>query len=187
MTNFPYGTHILFAAVPPNAPLRQPTAFVPVDDLDHAGHQWERFRRIKGPQYRPPGVDTHLAFEFADSSTEPRTYNLSHETPVAIVLSNVGGQVTFTSGTILMRAALSVRDLIRLGTGVFLPVVQAEYLGHTWEKYSLATVFHDASDGFTAEFEDPAIGSRPYPTNEPIPLFSAGWETGEVLAKLLGG
>lgn len=171
MTDFPYGTYILFAAVPPNAPLRQPTAFVPVDDLDHAGHQWERFRRIKGPQYRPPGLDTHVTFDFAESSTAPRTYNLSHVTPVAIVQSNAGDEVTFKSGTILMRAALLARDLIRLGTGVFLSVGQAEYLGYTWEKFSLATVFHSASDGFTAEFENPAIGSRAYPTDKPIPLF----------------
>lgn len=187
MTAFPNGTHILFQSVPPLEPLQKSNAFLPVGDLDHAGFTWERFRRIKGPKYRPPGVDTHITVEFADSSAEDRTFNLSEDTDIAVVLSDAGDEVTFAPGFGLLRGQLTLSQLFQFGTAVFVPVGQVDYLESKWEKFALTKTFHLDGENSSVDFENPALESTALPSDRPIPLFSAVWETGQVIAGLLQG
>lgn len=171
MTAFPNGTHILFQSVPPLEPFQLSSTFLPVDEFHDGQFSWRRFRRIKAPVHQPEGANFHLTVEFADSSEKGRSFNLSHNTDIAVVIADAGDQVTFTPGFTLLRGTLSTGDLFTFGTAVFLPVGSVEYLGHTWEKFSLTKTYHLVGDSLTVDFQNPAIEPRPYPLSEPLTLF----------------
>lgn len=187
MTNFPEGTHILLAAVPPIELRQLRDVFLPVDGMDYLGHLWRGYRRVKGPAPTSPGVDTHITAQFVDPNVEDHTYNLSDNTYLAVVVSDTDGPTTFAPGTRLLAGAMNAAEIFKLDTNVLIPVGKAEYLGYTWEKICLTKTFHLKGDELTVDFATPGVESKTYPAGEPINVMMALWETGQVTADLIQG
>jgi hypothetical protein len=187
MTTFPDGTHILLGAVPPIELHQLSNVFLPVDGMEHLDHLWRGYRRVKGPKYRPPGVDTHITAEFVDPNVEDHTYNLSDDTYMAVVVSDTDGPITFAPGIRILAGAVNVAELFKFNTNVFLPVGETDYRGYTWERICLTKTFHFQGNDVTVDFATPGVPSKTYPADGLTNLMMAVWETGQVIAGLVQG
>ncbi|WP_155945972.1 hypothetical protein [Mycobacterium simiae] len=188
MTDFPTGTYMLHARIPNIELLRLQNEFLKVDDMEHLGHSWTRYRRAKGPTYRPPGVDTHTTIEFVDPDVPDTTFKLSDEAAVAVAVAENGDSVTFAPGIYVLAGEMPVSALPALGTNVFLPVDEVDYLGYVWRRFRLTKKFALAggADTLTVEFAGGGQAAISYPAGQSTQVLMAAWPTGKVLGELLG-
>lgn len=187
MTTFPDGTHILYAEVPPIELRQLSNVFLPRDGLNHLEHPWRGYRRVKGVKYRAPGVDTHIDIEFSDVNVDDETYNLSHDLPMAVVVSDKGDAITYPPGIRLLANSAQVTEFFKWDMNVFLPVGGVDHAGYTWQKLALTKTFHIKNDQVIIDFSTPGIESKTYAPDELTHVMMAVWETDQVIGGLIQG
>jgi hypothetical protein len=144
---------------------------------------------MKGPAYRPPGVDTHIQIEFVDPDVPDATYNLSHATAMAVAVTESTEPITYAPGIYVLADTMRAGELAQLNTNVFLPVDDVEYLDYTWRRFRLSKTFtlqtKNGVDTLTVEFADPGIAAKSTPVSELTHVMMAAWPTGKILGALL--
>jgi len=190
MTDFPIGTYMLHAQIPNIELLGLQNEFLKVDDMEHLGRSWMRYRRATGPTYRPPGLDTHTTIEFVDPDVPNTTVELRHKTTMAMAMTDNSQPIRFAPGIYVLAGEMRAGDLIPMRTNVFLPVDEVDYLNYSWRRFRLTKTFKlhspDGVDTLTVEFADPGVEAHSYPGSQQTHVLMAAWPTGKILGGLMG-
>ncbi|OAN34301.1 hypothetical protein [Mycolicibacterium iranicum] len=184
MASFPEETYLLDALLPPVELPALPDVLLKVDTMSHLEHDWDRLRRVRGQAPTSPGVYNFVHMQFVDPDVDDVALNLSHDVAATLVRPNSGNSVSYAPGVYVLAADLTISEIVRLNTAVFIPVDEVREYGITWRRSRLFSEFATHSEGgtdiFTIRFADPSVPAMVVEDpRAPIPVKMAAWPTGK--------